>query len=99
MLHTERAARLAADTDSQRVPWQMLKPPRGDCSKSTMPLRRSRMAYPHRENIKGPLLLTHSGSPAESGAGLTLAIERGGLWKHESGTCVKPTPAGAERFT
>jgi hypothetical protein len=29
---------------------------------------------------------------------LTLAIERGWLWLHESGTYVKFTPAGAEWF-
>jgi len=31
-------------------------------------------------------------------AGLKLAIERGRLWMHESGTYVKLTPAGAELF-
>jgi len=35
------------------------------------------------------------GSPAEYGAGLKLAIERGWLWMHESGTYVKLTDAGA----
>ena len=35
------------------------------------------------------------GSPAEYGAGLKLAIERGWLWMHESGTNVKLTDAGA----
>ena len=29
------------------------------------------------------------GTPAEYGAGLKLAIERGWLWMHESGTYVK----------
>jgi hypothetical protein len=51
------------------------------------------------ELINGPFLFTHGGSPAEHGAGLALAIERGWLWKHESGTFVKFTPAGAELFT
>jgi hypothetical protein len=36
--------------------------------------------------------------PAEYGAGLKLAIERGWLWMHESGTYVKMTPAGAVLF-
>jgi hypothetical protein len=40
----------------------------------------------HIEKINGPFLFTHSGSPHEYGAGLALAIERGWLWKHESGT-------------
>jgi hypothetical protein len=31
-------------------------------------------------------------------AGLDLAIARGWLWLHESGTYVKFTPAGAELF-
>jgi hypothetical protein len=52
----------------------------------------------HIEKINGPFLFTHGGSPAEYGAGLKLAIERGRLWKHESGTYVKFTPGGAELF-
>lgn len=32
------------------------------------------------------------------GAGLALAIERGWLWKLESGTYVKFTPQGAKLF-
>jgi hypothetical protein len=32
------------------------------------------------------------------GAGLKLAIECGFLWKHENGTYVKFTQAGAEMF-
>ena len=38
------------------------------------------------------------GTPAEYGAGLQFAIERGWLMLHESGTYVKFTPAGAELF-
>jgi hypothetical protein len=38
------------------------------------------------------------GSPAEYKAGLDLAIERGWLWLHESGTYVKFTQAGSELF-
>jgi hypothetical protein len=41
------------------------------------------------------VLSEFKGSPAEY-AGLKLAIERGWLWLHESGTYVKITPAGAE---
>jgi hypothetical protein len=47
------------------------------------------------ELVNGPFLKA-GGSPAEYGAGLKLAIERGWLWLHESGTYVKFTPAGAE---
>jgi hypothetical protein len=39
-----------------------------------------------------------STSPAEYGAGLELAIERGWLWMHESGTYVKLTEDGAALF-
>ena len=52
----------------------------------------------HIEKINGPFLFELKGSPTEYGAGLKLAVERGGLWKHESGTYVKFTQAGAELF-
>jgi hypothetical protein len=42
--------------------------------------------------------LREGGSPAEYGAGLDRAIAKGWLLKHESGTYVKFTPAGAELF-
>jgi hypothetical protein len=43
--------------------------------------------------------LQAGGSPAECGAALQLAIDRGWLWKHESGTYVKFTQAGADLFS
>jgi hypothetical protein len=52
----------------------------------------------HIEKLNGPFLFKEGGSPAEYLAGLELAITRGWLWKHESGTYVKFTPAGAELF-
>jgi hypothetical protein len=52
----------------------------------------------HIEKINGPMLYEHKVSPTEYGAGLKLAIERGWLWLHESGTYVKFTQAGAELF-
>jgi hypothetical protein len=52
----------------------------------------------HIEKINGPFLFRDGGSPAEYGAGLKLAIERGWLVLHESGTFVTFTPAGAELF-
>jgi hypothetical protein len=52
----------------------------------------------HIEKINGPFLHEHGGLPEQYGAGLKLAIERGLLWKHESGTYVKFTQAGAEMF-
>jgi hypothetical protein len=52
----------------------------------------------HLEKINGPFLYREGGSPAEYGAGMKLAIERGWLWLHEFGTYVKFTPAGAELF-
>jgi hypothetical protein len=48
--------------------------------------------------INGPFLFKDKGSPAEYGAGMELAIERGWLVMHESGTFVRFTPAGAELF-
>ena len=52
----------------------------------------------HIEKINGPFLFKEGGSPAEYSAGLELAITRGWLWRHESGTYVKFTQAGAELF-
>jgi hypothetical protein len=52
----------------------------------------------HIEKINEPFLFRDRGSPAEYGAGLKLAIERGWLKTHESGTFVTFTPAGAELF-
>ena len=52
----------------------------------------------HVEKINGPFLFRDGGSPAEYGAGMKVAIERGWLEMHRSGTFVKFTPAGAELF-
>jgi hypothetical protein len=50
------------------------------------------------ERINAPFLFEDKGSPAEYGAGMKLALERGWLTMHESGTYVKFTQAGAELF-
>jgi hypothetical protein len=50
------------------------------------------------ESINGPMLFEHKATPAEYKAGLDLAISRGWLVMHESGTYVKFTQAGAELF-
>jgi hypothetical protein len=52
----------------------------------------------HVEKINGPFLFRDGGSPSEYGAGMKVAIERGWLEMHRSGTFVKYTPAGAELF-
>jgi hypothetical protein len=52
----------------------------------------------HIEKINGPFLFTHGALPAQYGAGMKLAIERGFLVMHESGTYVKFTPTGADLF-
>ena len=52
----------------------------------------------HIETINEPFLFRDGASPAEYGAGIKLAIERGWLKMHESGTFVIFTPAGAELF-
>ena len=46
----------------------------------------------------GPILFREKGTPAEYKAGLDLAIERGWLVMHESGTFVRFTQAGAGLF-
>ena len=48
--------------------------------------------------INGPMLFEHGAKPAEYKAGLMLAIERGYLVLHESGTYVRFTEKGAELF-
>ena len=50
------------------------------------------------EKINGPFLFSDKGTPAEYSAGLDLAIARGWLELHESGTYVKFTAAGADLF-
>jgi hypothetical protein len=48
------------------------------------------------ERINGPFLFELKGTPAEYGAGIKRAIEKGWLVMHESGTFVKLTKAGAD---
>ena len=50
------------------------------------------------ESINAPFLYRDRGTPGEYRAGLQLAIERGWLVLHESGTHVKFTQSGAELF-
>ena len=50
------------------------------------------------EKLNGPFLFGDKGTPAEYSAGLELAIERGWLVMHESGTFVTFTQTGAEMF-
>ena len=50
------------------------------------------------EKVNGPFLFVDKGTPAEYSAGLELAILRGWLVMHESGTYVKFTAAGADLF-
>ena len=50
------------------------------------------------ELINGPFLYREKGTPAEYKAGFDLAVERGWLELHESGTFVKLTQGGAELF-
>jgi hypothetical protein len=49
------------------------------------------------ERVNGPFLAA-GGSSAEYRAGIERAIAKGWLWRHESGTYVKFTDAGAELF-
>jgi hypothetical protein len=52
----------------------------------------------HIEKLNGPFLFKEGGTPAEYSAGLDHAIAQGWLWRHESGTFVKFTQAGADLF-
>lgn len=52
----------------------------------------------HIEKINGPMLYKDGAAPAEYWAGLQLAIAKGWLKYHESGTFVTFTPAGADLF-
>ena len=52
----------------------------------------------HIEKINAPFLFREGATPAEYKAGLDLAIERGWLVLHESGTFVRFTQAGADLF-
>ena len=47
------------------------------------------------ETINGQFLFKEGGTPEEYNAGLACAVANGWLCKHESGTYVKFTPAGA----
>jgi hypothetical protein len=50
------------------------------------------------EKLNGPFLYVDKGTPAEYSAGLALAIERGWLVMHDSGTFVTLGQAGADLF-
>ena len=50
------------------------------------------------EKINAPFLYKERGTPAEYKAGLDLAVARGWLVLHESGTFVRFTQAGAGLF-
>jgi hypothetical protein len=52
----------------------------------------------HIEKINGPMLSAHKATPAEYRAGLELAIARGWLVLHESGTYVRFTQDGKDLF-
>jgi len=48
------------------------------------------------EKLNGPFLFADKATPAEYKAGLDLAIERGWLVLHDSGTFVRLTQAGSD---
>ena len=50
------------------------------------------------EKLNAPMLYEHRASPDEYKAGLDLAVARGWLQIHESGTFVRMMPAGADLF-
>jgi hypothetical protein len=50
----------------------------------------------HIETINEPFLYKERGSPAEYGAGIKLAVQRGWLRMHESGTFVRLPDPGSD---
>jgi hypothetical protein len=50
------------------------------------------------EQLNGAMLYQHKATPAEYKAGLDLAVERGWLELHESGTVVRFTQSGKDLF-
>jgi hypothetical protein len=64
-----------------------------EIAKAVEPVQDGRI---HIEKVNAPFLYKERGTLAEYGAGLKLAIERGWLWLHESGTYVKVTQTGAD---
>ena len=64
-----------------------------EIAKAVAPVQDGRI---HIEKINAPFLYKERGSAAEYKAGLDLAIARGWLVLHESGTIVRFTAAGAE---
>ena len=52
----------------------------------------------HIEKINGPFLFKEGAPQRSTKPGLELAIARGWLWLHESGTYVKFTQTGADLF-
>ena len=50
------------------------------------------------DRLNGAMLYQHKATPAEYTAGLDLAVERGWLELHESGTFVRFTQAGKDLF-
>jgi hypothetical protein len=86
----DRRMKLTAEwlyADPEKAARQLL-----EIAKAVEPIQDGRI---HIEKINEPFLYKERGTPAEYGAGLKLAIERGWLWMHESGTYVKFTEAGA----
>jgi hypothetical protein len=67
----------------------------GKIANSVEPVQDGRI---HVELINWPFLHELRGTPAEYKARLDFAIERGWLWRNESGTSVKFTQVGAALF-
>lgn len=52
----------------------------------------------HVEKVNGPFLFQIKGTPDQYSAGMKLAVERGWIAMHESGTFFRFTQAGADLF-
>jgi hypothetical protein len=91
-----------ADKEDKAAAWNTPPPALCRPGKSCAPDPRNReFSRPiqgriHIEKINGQFLFSDGATPAEYSAGMKLAIERGWLTMHESGTFVTSMPAGAE---
>ena len=76
--------------DPEKAAWRLM-----EHARAFEPVQDGRI---YIEKINGPFLFGDKGTPAEYSAGLALAIERGWLTLHESGTFVRFTQSGSDLF-
>jgi hypothetical protein len=102
-MHQDRRARCGQGRQGRRVKYATARPYADPEKAARRIIEIAHAVEPiqgriHIEKINESFLFRDRGSPTEYGAGLKLAIERGWLTMHESGTFVTFTSAGAELF-